>query len=117
MNQPRQFSLFVPHDAPVNVVPEAEPVVEEIVKESKSKVNLYSEAATKLLNNKKDNSNSTHQVAASLYSLEFNLKSCRLCGGIKLIKYNNVYVCKTCGSENTYGGVLFGDKLKKGEKV
>ena len=107
----KEFSLFTAHDAPIEVKPIEEPIVVP-----KKKVNLYSEAAVRLI---KKNQNSTHQnkmTAASHIFKDFNLDTCRSCGSTKLIKYDNVYVCKTCGSENTSNGVLFGDKLKKREK-
>ena len=120
MKTAKQFSLFVPHDAPIVAQPEPEKIEQteepavEIAK-PKNKISLYSDAAAKLLSKK--NTSNNQKSAASLYSLEFNLDSCRACGSTRLVKYNNVYVCRTCGSENSIGGVLFGDKLKKGEKA
>ena len=95
MKTNKQFSLFVSHDAPINVQPEPEQIeqIEEPVVEiakPKNKISLYSEAAAKLLD-KKDTCNN-QKLAASLYSLEFNLDSCRACGSTRLVKYNNIYV-------------------------
>lgn len=104
----KEFSLFTSPDAPIEVKPIEEPVVVT----PKKKVNLYSEAAVRLIKKNKENKPS---APAQVFK-DFSLNACRSCGGTKLIKYANVYVCRTCGSENTLGGVLFGDKLKKREK-
>ena len=78
-------------------------------------IQLESEAAAKILHRRKHRTQG-HE-ADHLSSHKFSLGACRACGSTKLNEYNNVYVCRTCKSENTYSGVLFGDKVKKGEKT
>jgi len=111
----KEFSLFVPHQAPIDPQPVEEKNEKPVIL-IKKKANLYSEAASVLLKNRHDSHYNNHTDAASLVFKEFDLDRCRSCGSVKLNKFNNVYVCKTCGSENTINGVLFGDKLKKKEK-
>lgn len=117
MPEVKQYSLFVSHEAPIDIKPEStvSENIEVSADKSDKKVNLYSAAAAKILTSNNHKINNSQAAAAPVF-IDFNLDACRSCGSIKLIKYDNVYVCKTCGSENTLNGVLFGDKLKKKER-
>lgn len=116
INRSKQFSLFVPHEAPVIEEPEVEQVILATGKTDKpaSIARLYSETAAKILREREHGKDKKEVVRH--VSDDFKLDSCRACKSTRLMHIDNVYVCRTCGAENTYSGVLFGDKHKKGDK-
>ena len=113
MKMAKQFSLFVPHEAPI---PEPEPLVEQIVEtaEPKPRIQLFSEEATKIFKGRE--ANKQKKPTEHSYK-DFKLDSCRACGSVRLVKYDSIYLCRTCGSENSINGVMFGDKLKREKKI
>lgn len=113
----KQYSLFVKHEAPIEVSMVSDMSEEPAIEETVNKVKLIKKEKPIV----KTKSVGGEENLISLTQLEkdridnFKIEEC-FCGSRKLEKVGNIFLCKKCGNEFNIGGVLFGEKYFNKEK-